>query len=154
MQHVVYLEAKVSELESLLSGEKTMLIRSSSDRRVPYDKVKIGETLYFLRNNGEGLIRAKATVTSVHFSEKLTKVKSLELVNENQEKLTLSDEQIKRWGGKRYVVLVEVEKVIRLYPFDINKTKFANMDDWIVVKDIEKLKIEEEDKSSEPKKPL
>ncbi len=154
MQHVVYLEAKVSELESLLSGEKTMLIRSSSDRQVPYDKVKVGETLYFLRNNGEGLIRAKATVTSVHFSEKLTKVKSLELVNENQEKLTLSDEQIKRWGGKRYVVLVGVEKVIRLYPFDINKTKFGNMDDWIVVKDIEKLKIEEKEPDPLTKKPL
>jgi len=154
MEHVVYVEAKVSELESLLEGDKTMIIRSSSDRQVPYDKVKVGETLYFLRNNGEGLVRAKATVSSVHFSEKLTKVKSLELVNENQEKLQLSDEQIKRWGGKRYVVLVGIEKVIRLYPFDINKAKFGNMDDWIVMKDIEKIKIVEEDKNGDAKNPI
>ena len=144
MQHVVYTEAKASELEKLLSGEKTMLIRSSADRQVPYDKVKIGESLFLLRNNGEGLIRAKATVASVLFSEKLTKVKSLELVDEHKEKLQLTEEQIKRWGGKRYVVLVEVEKVIRLYPFDINKSKFGNLDDWIPIKNIEKIKIEED----------
>ena len=141
MQHVVYLEAKVSELETLLSGDKTMIIRSSPDRQVPYDKVKIGDTLFFLRNNGEGLIRAKATVSSVLCSDKLTRVKSLELIEKNQDKLKLTEEQVKRWGGKRYVVLVGVEKVIRLYPFDINKTKFGNIDDWIVIKDIEKIKI-------------
>jgi len=144
MQHVVYTEAKASELEQLLSGEKTMVIRSSGDRQVPYGKVEVGDTLFFLRNNGEGLIRAKATVSSVFFSEKLTKVKSLELVNENIDKLQLTDDQIKRWGGKRYVVLVEVEKVIRLYPFDINKSKFGSIDDWIPIKDIEKIRIEED----------
>ena len=141
MQHVVYLDAKASELEKLLSGEKTMLIRSSGDRQVPYEKVEVGDMLFFLRNNGEGLIRAKATVSSVFFSEKLTKVKSLELVEKNQDKLQLSEIQMKRWGGKRYVSLIEVDRVIRLYPFDINKSKFGNMDDWILVKDIEKLRI-------------
>ena len=141
MQHVVYLDAKASELEQLLSGEKTMLIRSSGDRQVPYEKVEVGDMLFFLRNNGEGLIRAKATVSSVFFSEKLTKVKSLELVEKNQDKLQLSEIQMKRWGGKRYVSLIEVDRVIRLYPFDINKSKFGNMDDWILVKDIEKLRI-------------
>jgi len=146
MQHVVYTEAKASELEQLLSGEKTMIIRSSGDRQIPYEKVEVGDTLFFLRNNGEGLVRAKATVSSVFFSEKLIKVKSLDLVNENQDKLILSDEQIKRWGGKRYVVLVGVERVIRLYPFDINKAKFGNMDDWIVIKDIEKIKIAVDEK--------
>jgi hypothetical protein len=150
MQHVVYLEAKANELEQILSGEKTMLIRSSADRQVPYDKVNVGDTLYFLRNNGEGLIRAKATVSSVHNSEKLTKVKSLELVEQNMDKLQLTEDQVKRWGGKRYVVLVGIDRVIRLYPFDINKSKFGNMDDWIPIKDIEKIKIVEEDpKSSE-----
>ena len=151
MQHVVYLEAKVSELENLISADKTMIVRSSSDRQVPYGKVKVGETLYFLRNNGEGLIRAKATVSSVLFSEKLTKVKSLELLEQNQEKLQLSEEQIKRWGGKRYVVLIEVEKVIRLYPFDINKSKFGNMDDWIIIKDIEKIQIPLDEKDKDKK---
>ena len=53
MQHVVYLDAKASELEKLLSGEKTMLIRSSGDRQVPYEKVNVGDLLFFLRNNGE-----------------------------------------------------------------------------------------------------
>lgn len=144
MQHVVYTETKAGELEKLLSGEKSMITRSSSDRQVPYDKVKVGETLFFLRNNGEGLIRAKATVSSAIFSEKLTKVKSNELLNKHQEHLQLSEEQIKRWGGKRYVVIIGVEKVIRLSPFDINKAKFGNMDDWIIVKDIEKIKIKED----------
>ena len=141
MQHVVYTEAKASELEQLLSGEKTMIIRSAPDRRIPYDKVEVGDTLFFLRNNGEGLVRAKATVSSVFFSDKLTKVKSLELVEENQDKLKLTEDQVKRWGGKRFVVLIEVEKVIRLYPFDIDKSKFGSIDDWIPVKDIEKIRI-------------
>ena len=146
MQHVVYTEAKAGELEQLISGEKTMIVRSASDKRVPYEKVEVGETLYFLRNNGEGLIRAKATVSSVFFSEKQTKVNSIELINSHQDQLQLTDDQLKRWGGKRYVVLVGVEKVIRLYPFDINKSKFGNMEDWIAIKDIEKIRIVEEEK--------
>lgn len=145
MQHVVYTETKASELEQLLSGDKTMIIRSAPDRHVPYDKVQVGDTLFFLRNNGEGLIRAKATVSSVFFSEKLTKVKSLELVSGHQDQLQLTEDQVKRWGGKRYVVLVGVEKVIRLQPFDINKSKFGSIDDWIPVKDIEKIRIPEKE---------
>lgn len=144
MQHVVYTEAKANELEQLLSGEKTMIIRSAHDHRVPHGKVQVGDTLFFLRNNGEGLIRAKATVSSVFFSEKLTKVKSLKLLDEYKDQLQLTEEQVHRWGGKRYVSLVGVEKVIRLYPFDINKAKFGSIDDWIPVKDIEKLRITEE----------
>lgn len=53
MDHVVYLDAKSNELENLLSGKKSMIIRGATGRKVPYGKVNVGDILYFINNNAE-----------------------------------------------------------------------------------------------------
>ncbi len=42
MDHVVYLDKKTNELEKLKSGEKTMLIRGATGRKMPYGRVNAG----------------------------------------------------------------------------------------------------------------
>ena len=54
---------------------------------------------------------------NVFNSDKMTKEESAELVNENQDVLQLSSQQEKRWAGKRYLVLIEVEDVSEIEPF-------------------------------------
>lgn len=39
MDHVVYLDAKEKELNKLLSGQKTMIIRGAAGRKMPYGRV-------------------------------------------------------------------------------------------------------------------
>lgn len=141
MDHVVYLEAKANELENLLSGKKRMIIRGAAGRKLPYGRVSENDTLYLINNNGEGEIRATAKVKSVFNSEKLSEQESIELVKKYQKNLFLTDKQFNKWAGKRYIVLIELEKVKEIKPFKIDKSNFSNMDDWLSVEQINNVKI-------------
>jgi hypothetical protein len=140
MDHVVYVDSKAMELENLLAGTKRMVIRGAAGRKMPYGRVNAGDVLYLIRNNAEGIIRARATVKNVVNSEKLTKEQSTRLVRDNQDMLQLTPQQEKRWAGKRYLVLIEVEDVSEINPFSIDKSDYGNMDDWLPVDDINKVK--------------
>ena len=52
----------------------------------------------------------------------------------------LTDQQFKSWVGKRYLVLVEVSQVAKVTPFQIDKSDYGNMDDWLPVGDIGKVR--------------
>lgn len=137
MDHVVYLDAKANELECLLSGKKKMIIRGATGRKLPYGRVNINDNLYFINNNGKGEVLAIAQVKSVLNSERLTEQESINLVNKNQKKLLLTDKQFTKWAGRRYIVLVEVENVKEIKPFQIDKSNYGNMDDWLLVEKID-----------------
>ena len=141
MDHVVYLDAKANELELMLGGTKNMIIRGATGRKIPYGRVFEGDILYFVNNNGEGLVKAKAIVNSVIFSDKLDKCRSVRLVKENMDSLVLSKQQFERCAGKIYIVLIDVQNIIKVEPFEIDKSEFGNMDDWLMVGNIEKCKL-------------
>ncbi|MEW5868474.1 MAG: hypothetical protein AB1894_04305 [Chloroflexota bacterium] len=139
MDHVVYLDASAKELELLLAHDKTMIIRGATGRKLPHGRVHAGDVLYFINNNAEGRVRAKATVVNALHSDKLTPEESAQLVEQHQGKLRLSPRQAARWAGKRYLVLVEVGEVETLEPFGIDKSAYGNMDDWLPVENIERV---------------
>ena len=141
MDHVVYLDAKAGELSKLLLGDKKMIIRGAAGRKMPYGRVNEKDKLYLIENDGSGFVRASTIVKSVTNSEKMSKDESIALVEENQNQLQLTSKQFKRCAGKRYLVLIEVEDVAELEPFCIDKSEYGNMDDWLPVGDIEKVKI-------------
>ena len=120
-----------------------MIIRGATGRKLPYGRVEMGDRLYFINNNAEGVARAIGTVTHVLNSEKLTPEESIALVKQHQDKLQLTDKQFKRWAGKRYLVLIEVGDVEAIEPIRIDKSSYGNMDDWLPVGDINTLCIEE-----------
>lgn len=141
MDHVVYLDAKAKELEYLLNGTKTMIIRGAMGRKLPYGKVFEGDVLYFIENKGDGLIKAKAKVANVYCSEKLTKNESEEMVAKHQKILLLNTGLIKRFSGKRYLVLITVSDIKELAPFKIDRSDYGNMDDWLPVENINKVRV-------------
>jgi len=143
MDHVVYLDAAAKELELLLSAQKTMIIRGATGRKLPYGKVIPGDTLYFINNNAEGIIRAKANVKSVFNSEKQSEQESTQLIDQHQNKLQLTKKQLGRWSAKRYLVLIEVSDMQWVEPFRIDKNDYGNMDDWLPVEDIERVRVKE-----------
>jgi hypothetical protein len=141
MDHVVYLDAQANELEKLLSGDKTMLIRGAAGRKMPHGRVNPGDVLYLINNNAEGVIRAQAVVTQVHNSDKLTPEESARLVETNKQHLQLTDKQQQRWVGKRYLVLITVHEVQEVPAFGIDRSEYGNMDDWLPVGDINTVRI-------------
>ena len=141
MDHVVYLDAKAKEMDKLLAGEKTMIIRGAAGRKMPYGRVNENDMLYFINNNAEGLVRTKALVSLVVNSEKMTKEESVQLTEEHKDKLNLTAAQFKRWAGKRYLVLIELSRIEKVDPFRIDKSDYGNMDDWLPVGEISKIMV-------------
>jgi hypothetical protein len=141
MDNVVYLDYKAKELDNLITGEKTMIIRGATGRKLPYGRVFKGDMLYFIENKGDGLVKAKVRVKDVFNSEQLTKTESEELVKQNQNKLLLDSGLSKRFSGKRYIVLITIESFQKLDPFKIDRSEYGNMDDWLPVEDINKVRI-------------
>lgn len=134
MEHLVYCDAKAKVLEKILEGTKTMIIRGAAGRKLPHGRVFEGETLYFIENNGDGLIKAKASVKSVFNSEKMTEEESKKIVLENQDRLHLTEAQIKRWAGKKVLCMIEIKDAEAIEPLILSRQK--NMDDWITVESI------------------
>lgn len=118
-----------------------MIIRGATGRKLPYGRVFKGDVLYFIENKGDGLVKAKAIVKDVFNSEQLTKTESEELVKQNQNKLLLDSGLIKRFSGKRYIVLITIENIQKLDPFKIDRSAYGNMDDWLPVEDINKVQL-------------
>ena len=142
MDHVVYLDAKAKEMDALLKAEKTMIIRGAAVRKMPYGRVEGGDILYFINNNAEGVVKARAKVSSVINTEKMTKEQSISLVEGHQAQLQLTARQFKRWAGKRYLVLISLENPESVEAFHIDRSGYSNMDDWLPVEDIQSVIIE------------
>jgi hypothetical protein len=140
MDHLVYLDTQSKELDNLLSGKKTMIIRGAAGRKVPHGRVHAGDVLFLLKNNAGGTVLAKALVTTAFHSDKMSEEESIALVQRNQPKLNLTESQFGRWAGKRYLVLIEVDNVQAVSPFPIDKSNYGNMDDWLPVGTIDSVR--------------
>jgi hypothetical protein len=133
MDHIVYLDSEAGEIDNLLLGNKTMIIRGSSVRKLPHGKVSAGDTLYLVNDNSDGEIRARAAVSMVFCSGMLTVEESFELIIKHQDKLQLPDNQFESIAGKEYLVLIGLENIERLTPFRFDRSSFPNIDDWLPV---------------------
>ena len=142
MDHVVYVDTKAKELENILSGSKTMILRGATGRKVPYGRVNAGDTLYFIRNNAEGCFKATARVSDVLNSDKMDKEASIKLIDLHQPCLQLTPAQYKRWAGKRYLCLITITSPEEIRPFRFNQGDFKNMDDWLVLDNIDQVRGE------------
>ncbi|NLN56297.1 MAG: hypothetical protein GX148_08395 [Clostridiales bacterium] len=138
MVHVVYCDntGKKGEriLDKILSGEKTMIIRSAAGRKIPHSRVFGGESLYFMEK-GRSQISAKGVVTSVQNFVKLTEEEINRVFSENESKLSLTPKQRERWHNK-CICLIEFAGVEKIDP-PLAFEKQSNMDDWLIIEKIE-----------------
>jgi len=137
MDHIVYLDSKENELENLIKGNKSMIIRGAAEKKVPHGSVKRGDVLYFVNNNGEGQVESRGVVSSVYNSDMLTEEESFEMIIRNQDKLQLPDTQFEKLAGKQYLVLIGIYNVKMIDPFMIDDSRFSGMEDWFPVGKIE-----------------
>lgn len=136
MDHVVCLDGEANELENLVRGNKSMILRASDERDLPYGSVHNGDILYFINSLGEGEVKARGIVFSVFNSGKLSAEESFETIIRNQDKLQLPDKQFERWAGKKYLVLIGVSDIKVIEPIKIDLKGFAFSSDWLRVSDI------------------
>lgn len=137
MVHLVYCDNKEKVLDKILSGEKTMIIRSAVARKIPHSRVFENDTLYFLEK-GSKLITAKARVKDVQNHVKLSEDQIVAVLKTNQSKLALSEKQKVRWH-KKCICLVEFDSVEKIDPLDFDHQ--SNMDDWLIIEKIEDILV-------------
>ena len=137
MVHLVYCDNAgkrgEKELDKILCGENTMVVRGAAGRKIPHSRVFAGERLYFMEK-GSASITATATVKEVQNFVKLSDEEIEKVLSGNQEKLNLSDKQKARWH-KKCLCLVEFEDVREISPLDFDHQ--GNMDDWLIIEKIE-----------------
>lgn len=133
MVHLVYCDNVAKELSIILAGQKTMIIRGASGRKIPHSRVFKDETLYFMEK-GTKKISAKARVTNVLNYVKLTDEEITAVIESHNDKLVLTDKQKERWH-KKCLCLVEFAEVEAIEPLDFDHQ--SNMDDWLILEKIE-----------------
>ncbi|QEN04745.1 hypothetical protein EW093_08510 [Thiospirochaeta perfilievii] len=137
MVHLVYCDDKEKVLEKIVEGSKTMIVRGAAGRKIPHSRVFKGETLYLMKK-GTSKITAKAIVVGVQNFVKLSEDEIDNILIKNQDKLSLSPSQRKRWN-KKCLCLVEFTNLEEITPLAFDHQ--VNMDDWLILEKIEDVVI-------------
>ena len=114
MNHLVFLDAQAGELEKILSGVKTMLVKEIDPAQTTAHPVKPGDSLYFLRDKDDCAVRVKATVVRVLFFTNRLDEDLSHALKEMQPRLQLTEDQYNYWSAKQQVLLVEFDSAQKM----------------------------------------
>jgi hypothetical protein len=131
MNYLVFLEAGAGELEKILSGVKSMVIKESKPEDPLTKPLMPGDNLYFLRNNDERDIRVKATVKSIQVVSSGSAGDISRQLKELQPRLQLTEEQFMYWCTKKHVLLVEFECAQKIGMIHLDLAEVKGQPDWI-----------------------
>lgn len=56
MDYIVYTDAKSQEMEKILTGEKSMIVRSAMGRKMPYGRVERGNCFCCILSKSTALV--------------------------------------------------------------------------------------------------
>jgi ASC-1-like (ASCH) protein len=125
----------------ILAGGKTIESRWYSSRRAPWNKIKLGDTIYF-KDSGKP-VTVRATVADIIQYE----IKNIDQLQEiirlygKQISKTPFKEFVQSVKNKKYCILVFLTEIKTVTPFHINKKGFGNMSAWITLPSIHKIII-------------
>jgi len=156
MDHVAIMKKSWGLIPKIISGEKTIESRWYKSKIAPWDRINVGDVVYF-KNSGEN-ITVKATVSKVQqfdlkalaenslFALAKTKQEIVEdIYNKYGKDIGLEvlnrEELINTNLNKNYCILVFLKSPKKINPFRINKTGFGCSCAWITINDISRLKI-------------
>lgn len=143
VDHIAIMKKSWKLMEKILSGEKTLEERWYKFKRAPWDKIKIGDNIYF-KDSGEP-VTIKAKVTKVLQFADLTPKKTREIIIKyGKADLGTDDEmpsEIKEYiSNKNYCIIIFFDNVKKIKPFNIDKTGFGAMSAWLTIDNVEKIK--------------
>jgi len=131
MNHLVFLDTRAGELEKILSGVKTMLVKAFDPARTRTFPVRPGDSLYFLRDNGESAVRVQATVTRVLLVTNDSDQDLSHTLKEMQPRLQLTEEQYNHWSAEQQALLVEFESAHKISAIHVAPARMTDRSDWI-----------------------
>ncbi len=150
MDHVAILrKANISKgdnlLQDILDGTKTIESRWYVHKISPWNKIRDGETIYFKESGCP--VTATAIVAKVLQFDSLNTSKIKEIVKQYGKAIApnVTPEAWNLWAekqeSKKYCILVFLKNVKRVPSFNIDKTGYGISSAWLVVKDINQIKV-------------
>ncbi|MGV8162111.1 MAG: ASCH domain-containing protein [Candidatus Nanoarchaeia archaeon] len=144
MDHIAIMNKSWKLIDKIISGQKRIESRWYKAKVAPWNRIKEGEVIYF-KDAGEK-ITAKANVSKVLQFDNLTDEKIKEIIKgyggEGKICFRGTPEEVFDFAkGKKYCILIFLEKPLRVVPFQVDKTGFGNACAWMCVEDIEKIRI-------------
>jgi ASC-1-like (ASCH) protein len=138
MDHIAILDKKRNLLSKIISGEKSVESRWYQTKRTPWHNIKKDDTIYF-KDTGEP-VTVKARVKDVLFFDDLNKEKVLVILKKYGRQICMETfEYTSYYDKKRYCILIFLQDVQKIKPFDFDKTGFGNACAWMTLKDIKKI---------------
>jgi hypothetical protein len=131
MNHLVFLDRRAGELEKILSGIKTLIIKEIEPEGRPAWPVSAGDSLYFLRDQDECDLQVAATVVRVLPVKNDLGEELPQILKEMQPRLQLTEDQYNFWSIKKQVLLVEFEVAHKIGVIQIASNKILDRTDWI-----------------------
>ena len=131
MNHLVFLNTWAGELEKILSGVKTMLVKEFDPMQTAAYPINPGDSLYFLRNKDDCALRVKATVVRVLSLSNSSDENLSHTLKEMQSRLQLTEDQYNYWSAKTQVQLVEFDCAQKMDLIQVSAPKVPDRSDWI-----------------------
>lgn len=143
MEHIAIMKKSWGLTQKILSGKKKIESRWYTTKVSPWDRIKIGETIYFKDSGGK--IKVKAIVEQVIQFSDLTSEKVKEILNTYGPNIGIGIDNIhpffERFKDKKYCILIFLKNPQAIEPFNIDKTGFGARAAWISVECVRKLKV-------------
>ncbi len=139
MNHLVFLDPQAGELEKILSGIKTMVLKEFDPPQSTPVPVSPGDSLYFLRNKDGFAVQVKATVVRVLTFTKNPDEDLSHIIKEMQPKLQLTEEQYNYWSAKKQVLLVEFEAAAKTSLIHVAVEKITDRSGWIAFEEFSRI---------------
>jgi hypothetical protein len=131
MNFLVFLHPHAGELEKILSGVKRMIVKDFDPTQPTAQPVRPGDSLYFLRNKDDCIVRVKATVTRVLFFTDCMDLDLSHTLKEMQPRLQLTEDQYNDWAVKKQAALVEFDDAQKISAIQVAVNKTTDRSDWI-----------------------
>lgn len=143
MDHLAIMKKSWNLTDKILSGQKIIESRWYKNKYTPWDKIKIGEVIYF-KNSGEPVTIRSSVKNILQFSD-LNHNKVNEILKKYGKDDGIEKENIKKFydlfKDKKYCMLIFLKNPKKIKPFNINKKGFGTMSAWITVESINLIKV-------------
>lgn len=139
MDHVAIMNPKWKLVDRIVSWAKTIESRWYKTRRAPWDRVCMGDVIYF-KDSGK-MITACASVSRVLQFSDLDLLTIESIVCDYGERIGLVDTNfINWWLNKRYCILMFLVESRRIdKPFAIEKNGFGTGAAWLSVESVDSI---------------
>jgi hypothetical protein len=139
MNHLIFLDTRAGELEKILSGTKSMVVKAFDPAQSAGQTVNPGDSLYFLRNKNDCALRVKATVVRVLFLTNRMDEDLSQILKEMQPRLQLTEDQYNYWSAKQQVLMVEFESAHKISTIAVASNKITDRSDWMAFDEFSKI---------------